>query len=241
MVVGFPKTGTTTITRALSTAGWRTAHWRINEGFVGVLIQANIEAGRPAFAGLERYDAVTQADVCLPGRGLNYWPNLDLAVLDAIRRDYPDCLFILNTRDPAKTIASMRGWGRMHRRIMLAEVPGLPKGRGRSDAELEQWIQAHYAAVRLRFGGDPRFVEFDIEDPAAREILAAATGLDLVWWGRANRTDPARHTASGTQGSVGAPDSRNVRQGKASGPGSSRRPLVLRWLKRLMRRKKAVR
>ncbi|WP_390866968.1 sulfotransferase [Prosthecodimorpha staleyi] len=241
MVVGFPKTGTTTITRALSTAGWRTAHWRINEGFVGILIQANIEAGRPAFAGLERYDAVTQADVCLPGRGLNFWPNLDLTVLDTIRRDYPDCLFILNTRDPAKTIASMRGWGRLHRRIMLAEVPGLPKGCGRSDAELERWIQAHYAAVRLRFGVDPRFVEFDIEDPAARDILAAATGLDLVWWGRANRTNLARQSTGGTQGSSGGSGSRIARKGKTSGVGPNRRPAMLRWLKRLMKRNKTVR
>lgn len=194
-VVGLPKTGTTTLTEALKRSGYAPAHWRVPEGHVGAVVDANLRAGRPVFAGLEAYDAITQADVCLPAKGLNVWPNLDVAVLDRIRAEHPGCVFVLNTRAPEKTIRSIRRWGTLHRRLIRAAVPGLPAGRGRTDEELRAWIEAHYAAMRARYGGRPGFVEFDIEDPAAPETLGAALGTPIRWWGRRNESDAVLGTA----------------------------------------------
>ncbi len=101
MVIGFPKSGTTSITsgigserpesRALANASGR---------FVGSLIYKAVHEGLDPFEYLKAYDAVTQADVCLPAHKLSLWPNLDFAVLSAIRRAHPSCLFVLNTRRP---------------------------------------------------------------------------------------------------------------------------------------------
>lgn len=36
--LGFPKSGTTTLQRALAATGYSGAHWRVSEGFVGQLM-----------------------------------------------------------------------------------------------------------------------------------------------------------------------------------------------------------
>lgn len=38
------------------------------------------------------------------------------------------------------------------------------------------------------FGGDNNFLEFDIEDFCAPQILSERVGVELNWWGVANRS-----------------------------------------------------
>jgi hypothetical protein len=186
-VVGFPKSGTTTLTRALTESGLNAAHWRVPAGFVGKIIYDNIFAGREIFAGLEDYQAIAQADVCLPKAGKNYWPNLDFAVINLIRSTYPECLFILNYRDPRRIADSIRRWSRLQHRLTISNIPGLPAGIGGNEDELVIWIENHFSAIRHFFRDSPNFLEIDIAAEDAPTKLSEALGIPIAWWGKANQ------------------------------------------------------
>ena len=184
MVIGFPKSGTTTITRALEASGLRPAHWQ-DEGsrFVGALIYHAVLSGMDPFAHLKGYDAVTQSDVCMPGKGINYWPNLDFAILQAIRRAHPDCLFLLNYRRPEAIADSIAKWPGLQNRINNGDIPGLPPGYGNDRDHLIRWIENHFSACRAYFGADDRFLEIDIEQSDAPKLLGDKLGVEIVEWG----------------------------------------------------------
>ena len=191
MVIGFPKSGTTSITAALEASGMKTAHWQIdNNRFVGALIYKAVLNGLDPFTHLEGYDAVTQADVCLPNHRLSLWPNLDFAVLSAIRRAHPTCLFVLNTRSPEAICDSIADWPFMQKRFEISDIPGLPRGVGGRRRHLIAWIENHYAACRHFFAGDDYFLELDIERPDAPEILGKALGVEISSWGNVKPERP---------------------------------------------------
>ena len=93
----------------------------------------------------------------------------------------------MSHRDPAKTANSKMRWNNLgRRRLPQADVPGLPRGFGRSEAELAKWVEGHFTFCRRVFAGCANFLEFDIEDPGARDKIAAYLGIDLPWWGQSN-------------------------------------------------------
>lgn len=183
MVIGFPKSGTTSLTKALDASGVRAVHWRTHSGkFVGFEIYSAIYRGLEPFALLQDYDAVTQADVCLPSHHINLWPNLDFAVLSAIRRAHPTCLMLLNYRRPAAIADSIMKWDDLQQRIAVSEIPGLPRGLGRKREHLVTWVENHFDACRRFFAGDEYFLEVDIESPDAPARIGQALGIELVGW-----------------------------------------------------------
>lgn len=190
-VIGFPKSGTTTLNKALDASGMSTLHWRQGEKFLGKMIYDAYMAGEDPLRDFADIDCITQADVCLPRHKLNYWPNLDFQIIAAIRRYHPDCLLALNYRDPVKVVSSMNRWLDMRKRFVASDIPGLPKGFGAKDSELLTWIEGHYDACRRLLGSDPNFFEYDIEDPKAPQILSERLGIELAWWGKANVNEAA--------------------------------------------------
>ncbi|SEL03357.1 hypothetical protein SAMN05444413_105106 [Roseivivax marinus] len=192
--LGLPKTGTTTLARALRRAGLRVADWKIRarqtddpdlaEAFVGrVLYEDRFASGDP-LARLGGFDAITEASALAAGESL--WPQTDWALLDAIRTRHPDTRFLLSARDPEKTARSMMRWHDLGTsRLPRNTVPGLPRGFGGTEAELAAWVDGHQRFAAEMFGRG-RFLAFDIEDPGARDEIAAFLRIDLPWWGRAN-------------------------------------------------------
>ncbi|RLL72999.1 sulfotransferase [Paenirhodobacter hankyongi] len=186
LVVGFPKSGTSTIQRALEESGLVSAHWMWRNRPVGRLIYDGWFSRGDPLALLEGVDAVTQMDFCMPAQGVNLWPNLDIALLLTIRRLHPDCRFILNYRPPQATESSFGRWNTLVERITESDIPGLPRGRGGRPGEVTRWIGAHLDAMRQVFAGDPNFLELDITAPDAAERLGAFLGHEIRWWGVAN-------------------------------------------------------
>ncbi|MDI5987288.1 tetratricopeptide repeat protein [Halomonas sp. M4R5S39] len=184
-VVGFPKSGTSTIQKALEKTGYSSAHWKVEEGYVGELMYRGLEDHDDPWYYLARYEAVTQADVCLPDQGVDCWPNLDFHVIKKIKEKHPDCLFVLNWREPKDTVSSITRWRDLQSRILKSEAPRLPKGVG-GDSEILYWIEEHIGRVREFFKDDPNFVEIDISDADAPDVLGDKLGLKLGWWGVAN-------------------------------------------------------
>ena len=191
MVIGFPKSGTTSITAALEASGLKAAHWQIDGNrFVGALIYKAVLNGLDPFEHLKDYDAVTQADVCLPNHNLSLWPNLDFAILSAIRRAHPTCLFVLNTRRPEAICDSIADWPHMQKRFEMSDIPGLPRGAGGRRRHLIAWIENHYAACREFFRDDKYFLELDIERPDAPDVLGKALGIEITSWGNVKPERP---------------------------------------------------
>lgn len=186
LVVGFPKSGTSTLNRALRASGLRTAHWRWKNRPIGKLIYDGwYDRGDP-FAFFKGLDAITQMDYCRPEDMLNFWPNLDIALLLAIREMYPGCRFILNHRPAGETASSMDRWHRLTARLAWSDIVGLPVSRGTSTEERSRWIETHHRALRKVFADDPLFLDLDITASDARDRLAAFLGIEIRWWGVAN-------------------------------------------------------
>lgn len=185
-VIGFPKSGTSSIHKAVEESGLKSAHWKDGDTPVGELIyKGHFERDDPlAFVG--HYDCIAQSDICIPEAGWNYWPNLDIPLLKRIRELHPECVFILNVRNVSELASSIERWNNLQSRIVASDIPGLPRGFGRTREQLERWIQLHYATCRSVFSGDANFLELDIQAPNAREQLSAALGIEIRWWGRAN-------------------------------------------------------
>ncbi len=193
--LGLPKTGTTTLTDALRHAGLKVADWRIRKGqstlpeitgeHVGRIIYADYFASGDPLARLGEFDVVNEMSAVRHDRSL--WPQTDWGLLSAIQSHHPEVKFLLSYRDPAKTANSMIRWNNLgRRRLPQADVPGLPRGFGRSEAELAKWVEGHFIFCRRVFAGCANFLEFDIEDPGARDKIAAYLDIDLPWWGQSN-------------------------------------------------------
>lgn len=202
--LGLPKTGTTTLTKALRHAGLSVADWRIrdkqpvSEALIGehlgrIIYDDYFDSGNP-LARLSAFDAINEMSSVRHDQSL--WPQTDYGLLTAIQTHHPGIKFLLSYRDPAKTADSMMRWNNLgKKRLPRADVPGLPRGFGQSERELAHWIAGHYAFCRRVFAGCDNFLEFDIEDPGARDSISAYLGIDLPWWGQTNTGKPARQEA----------------------------------------------
>ncbi|MBW4707979.1 sulfotransferase family protein [Roseobacter sp. YSTF-M11] len=193
--LGLPKSGTTTLARALRRAGYKVADHRIRQGqsandahkgkFVGAMMyRGYFNTGDPG-AEFDDFDAVTEVNLIQRGRSL--WPQTDFGLLDALRKHHPEVRFLASSRDPAELSASMAAWTNLgSHRLPRAAIPGLPAGYGETDAERIKWIEGHYAHLRAIFANDPVFLEFDVAEEAAPKKIAKHLGRPLPWWGRAN-------------------------------------------------------
>lgn len=193
--LGLPKSGTTTLGRALKLAGLRVADHKIRRrqtsdtalqgAFVGELMyRGYFETGDPG-AFLTGFDAVSEVSVLQKGKSL--WPQTDLALIRALRLHHPQVRFLASRRDGFAMSQSMLGWSDLGiSRLPQNAIPGLPQGYGDTSKERIMWIDGHYATLRHLFDGDPDFLEYDVADADAPAQISDFLQLKLPWWGIAN-------------------------------------------------------
>ncbi|QUJ77868.1 sulfotransferase family protein [Sulfitobacter albidus] len=198
--LGLPKTGTTTLARALKIAGLRVADHRIrprqttnadlSDAYVAdLLYRGYFQTGDPG-ALFDDFTALTELS-CLRG-GKSLWPQMDFAIIDAIRKHHPGVRFLASRRDSWDVSQSMLAWSDLGiDRLPASDIPGLPQGYGETTRERIQWIDGHYAHLRAIFAGDPAYLEYDVADAGARDAVATHIGTDLTWWGAANTNNRA--------------------------------------------------
>lgn len=191
--LGLPKSGTTTLARALVAAGFTVADWKLRKsnqkGFVGGLMyRGYFETGDP-LQYLDAYDAMSEISVVRDK--CNFWPQCDFALIQAIRTHHPGAKFLLSMRDAQAQADSMMRWSDMGtRRLPMATIPGLPEGYGRDIAELSHWIDGHYAFCHKIFEGADDFLAYRIGDADAPTQIGEFLGCALPWWGVANANPP---------------------------------------------------
>ncbi|CUH68427.1 hypothetical protein TG4357_03570 [Thalassovita gelatinovora] len=203
--LGLPKSGTTTLARAMKIAGLKTADYRIRRrqtenseihgAFVGKLMyDGYFHTGDP-LSRMQEFDAFTEVNALR--EGLSLWPQTDWGIIDAIRHHHPGAKFLLSYRDPKAISDSMLRWSNLGvERLPKNAIPGLPLGYGETGHERVQWIEAHHAHIRKLFAGDDDFLEYDLADKSARDKIADFLGIELKWWGRANKGRPVGKTGT---------------------------------------------
>lgn len=194
--LGLPKTGTTTLARALRKAGFRVADQRIrpkqisdkelhNQYVADLLYRGYFETGDPG-AFLAPFTALTEISLLTPSHPL--CPQMDFGLIEALRQHHEGIKFLASSRDVFDLSQSMLAWSNMGTaRLPAAQIPGLPQGYGSTTKQREMWISAHYAHLRVLFAGRTDFLEYDVADPDAPEKIGRFLGCDLPWWGRANQ------------------------------------------------------
>ena len=191
--LGLPKSGTTTLAKALRLAGLRVADHRMrgrnDPGHKGqfvarLLYRGYYETGDPG-AFLGEIDAISEMSTMSGGHSL--WPQTDFALIRAIRAHHPGVVFLASRRDPFEMAQSMLAWSNLGTdRLPAGPVPGLPPGYGVTSKEREQWIAGHYANLDQWFAGAKDYLAYDIADSDAPERISAMLGRKLPWWGRMN-------------------------------------------------------
>jgi hypothetical protein len=200
--LGLPKSGTSTLSRALWEAGWKAADHKIRRGrphpsrLVGSFVAEHLyrgyfDTGNP-FKYLGYYDALTEVSV--QNAALSLWPQCDYAMVRAMRLARRRVLFVATWREPEEIADSIMRWRNLgSERLPAGHIPGLPAGWGETEAQRLRWITGHYTMLLEVFAGDPRFLMLPVAARDARARLARFIGRDLPWWGRenANADNPA--------------------------------------------------
>ena len=160
ILIGFPKSGTSSFQTLFAKLGYKSAHWTYNKKHIGSIIKKNKNSNKPLLSGLKSLDCITQMDVCISKQHC-YWPQLvDYKQLYYENRDY---IFILNKRSPEKILDSMKRWGTMNKRLFKYN-PELIQDK--TDNGLINYINKHFKDVENFFEQekDAKFISFDIED-----------------------------------------------------------------------------
>jgi hypothetical protein len=193
--LGLPKSGTTTLAKALRMSGLRVADHRmrgrntddpaLKGAFVGdLLYRGYFETGNPG-QYLPQVQAISEMSMLRGDRSL--WPQTDMALIRAIKRHHPGVKFLASRRDAFAMSQSMLAWTNLGtQRLPDSAVPGLPVGYGETSKQRETWIDGHYDSLRMHFQNDRSFQEIWIGDPEAPALLAAFLGRKMPWWGHLN-------------------------------------------------------
>lgn len=160
ILLGFPKSGTSSFQKLFTDLGYKSYHWTKNKKYIGTLIKSNKINNKPLLSDFNKNDVITQLDVCI-NKNNAYWPQL----IDYKQLYYEnmDALFILNKRDPQKLLLSFKKWGSLDKRLFTYN-PRLV--RDNTDESLIELINNHYKNVEDFFALQPdvKFIIFDIEN-----------------------------------------------------------------------------
>ena len=156
--LGFPKSGTTSLTKFLEKYEYNCVHWKGcykgNCTFVGEALQeAYSRSDEKILSGsLGRYDCFTQLDRCF---WLNktsqisscIWPQVEL--LQSIIYGYKHASYVLTTRDPFSWLRSVSRWSDLLERIRFSDSEGLRYNA--TDEEIVNWLIKSHVSIRSFF------------------------------------------------------------------------------------------
>ena len=193
--LGLPKSGTTTLGKALTESGLHTVDHRLHKHltnrpaltgrFVGhVIYEGYFQTGDP-LAHLDEFDGFGEISVLHDGNPA--YPQMDAAIIEAIAIKHPGVRFVATWRDPAALSRSMVKWNNLVKRLTRNSIPGLPVGFGGSESDRLHWIENHYRFLDTVFGGDPIYLRLDVADDAVAQDLGDHIGREIAWWGTANQ------------------------------------------------------
>ena len=159
LLIGFPKSGTTSFDTLFRQLGYTTYHWKKGSEYIGTLIRNNKRNGRPLLTGFAPDDCITQMDVCISSTDC-YWPQF--VDLEQLYNENKGAIFILNKRAPVKILQSFKKWNDYNGRLYRYN-PELIADK--TDTGFLEFVVDHYSRVETFFVARPgaKFVTYDIE------------------------------------------------------------------------------
>ena len=159
LLIGLPKSGTTSFNALFTSLGYRTYHWRKGGDFIGTLIRGNKQNRRPLLEGFKPEDCITQMDVCVSEEH-SYWPQV--VDYERLYFENPQAVFILNKRDPQRILASFKKWSDYDQRLYRFN-PELVETK--TDDGFIRFVEDHYQKIEAFFAAHPnsKFISYDVE------------------------------------------------------------------------------
>ena len=190
--VGMPKTGSTSIEKFFQCHNMSAGHWyvdavdRSESHLIGDQTHACDVRGRPLLDCGPCFDVHAQIDEVNPPFHC-FLPQI--THLAGLFLDYGNATFLLPTRDARAWASSVQRWYGMGRRFTRCQLPSVGAPRNTSTAALAQFYRtvtgrARAMLTRAEQSHGLRWVEFDITDPSAAEILAGTvpgSGRPACW------------------------------------------------------------
>lgn len=171
ILLGFPKSGTTSFQNLFTQLGYNSAHWRYGSKYIGDIVKNNKENNILLLTGLDNIDCITQLDICISYEN-NYWPQI--SDYEQLYNENKESIFILNVRDPCKILSSFKRWcDKSGNNCYLERIVKynweLLKPCEKSDNIDNCFInlvKRHYTNVEIFFSNqkDSKFVVYDIEN-----------------------------------------------------------------------------
>lgn len=160
ILLGFPKSGTTSFQYLFQQLGLKSVHWTYKNSYVGTIIKKNKKNKLPLLTGFDGIEAITQMDVCISNND-NYWPQL--TDYKQLYEENKDAIFILNKRNPEKILNSFKKWNNLHARIYKYN-PELIKNK--NDCGFIDYVNNFYNDVENFFNSnfESKFIIYDIEN-----------------------------------------------------------------------------
>ena len=176
-LIGFNKCGTTSFHDYFKANGISSIHWRANT--LALTMKENSEKGRPLLEGLDQWTAYTDM-ICIPGSPWGQSNSDHAPVIEGgryfreLHRDYPNALFVLNTRDPLHWMRSRLKhdggqFAKAYRKALAAD--GIKTRSQLKRRWLEDWYQ-HHADVTRYFKNhtQKQFLFFHISETPVKQL-----------------------------------------------------------------------
>ena len=187
-LIGFNKTATTTLHFFFKKNGLPSIHWDNNR--LATTMVNNCFHDRPILRGYDRNFRVFSDMMALTSK-IRFEANALYRILDA---DYPEAYFIYSNRDTEEWLASR--WKKPCGKYGCTNVELELRLLNSNDPQdvVDTWYRektAFEAEIRRYFANSDRFLEIDINEPAAPHRIAdfLSMSLDPSYWGhhRTNR------------------------------------------------------
>jgi hypothetical protein len=209
--VGLPKCGSTTLTDFFTCAGMKTSQaFTDRDTNIGLCMRSAFESGKRIIASCDTWvnineargsknikttldhdvEAIMQMDVV---RSPTECVFPQISYLDQIHEEHPNATFILNFHPVQHWLKSMVNWSRngerMQERLTECDLPGLPKGVGKSAEELKRWLCGHVNNMRNFVAEHPShaLIELDLYDNDRNaKLMAGLFRAKESCWGHSN-------------------------------------------------------
>ena len=165
ILLGFPKSGTSSFQKLFTDLGYKSYHWSKNKKYIGTLIKNNKDKNKPLLSDFNKNDCITQMDVCIDENNA-YWPQ----IIDykQIYSENSDSIFILNKRNPISLLSSFTRWNSYDQRLYKynSELFNDDIFKGiKMDEALIKLFNIHYDNIETFFSLHPnaKFISYDIE------------------------------------------------------------------------------
>ena len=166
ILLGFPKSGTSSFHDLFQRLGYKSYHWTKGGHYIGTLIKNNKQNDKPLLNDFLDTDAITQMDVCIDHNNC-YWPQI--VDYKQLHKENPEAIFILNKRKPEELLHSFKRWGSLDKRLYKYN-PELIVDK--TDTGFVEFVSRFYKDVEEYFASDlnTKFISYDINTDEIQKL-----------------------------------------------------------------------